>query len=151
MAVPVLTRRSALTAVVVTAVAGVAGFVVARSSSAADPKTDTTGANAYGAAPAPGGSAAPLATLDRVPSGSGLILPDAKVVLTRDADDTVHGFSAVCPHQGCTVGSIGDGTIDCPCHGSRFDVRTGAVVTGPASSPLDPIAVVVRQGGIYRR
>jgi Rieske Fe-S protein len=150
MAVPVISRRSVLDGAALAAVAGVAGFVAARHSSVAHTKSETTGANAYGAAPA-AGSSTPLATLSEVPTGGGLILATVKIVLTRVADDTIHGFSAVCTHQGCSVSSVENGTIACPCHGSRFDARTGAVVNGPATNPLPPIAVVVRNGGIYRQ
>jgi Rieske Fe-S protein len=150
MAVPVISRRSALDGLALVAIAGVVGFVVARDSSAARPKAGTTGANAYGAAPSAGSGTA-LAPLDQVPPGGGLILTAAKVVLTRGADDTVRGFSAVCTHQGCTVNSVENGRITCPCHGSQFDSGTGAVVNGPATNPLPPIPVVLRDGGIYRR
>jgi len=80
----------------------------------------------------------------------GVILSGPKVVVTRTADGAVHGFSAVCTHQGCTVDVVGHGTIDCPCHGSRFDAATGAVVAGPALRPLPPIGVEVRNGQVFR-
>jgi Rieske Fe-S protein len=70
------------------------------------------------------------------------------VVLTRSGS-TVHGFSATCTHQGCTVNQVSDGTIDCPCHGSKFDAATGAVVTGPAPAPLPPVRVTVRNGEVF--
>jgi Rieske Fe-S protein len=56
----------------------------------------------------------------------------------------------VCPHAGCTVGSVSDGTINCPCHGSRFSVINGAVVTGPATSPLPPVSVKVQGTSIVQ-
>lgn len=144
-----LSRRSVLTGAAVAVVGGVAGYAVARNSSAAKQKRGTTAANAYGPAPAaPGGQA--LATVAQIPAGGGLILAKQSIVLTRSADGSVHAFSAVCTHQGCTVDRVSGGAIRCPCHGSTFDAATGAVTGGPAPSPLPKIAVTVRDGGVYR-
>jgi Rieske Fe-S protein len=143
----VLSRRGVVRGTVVTALGGVAGYVVARGSAAARTPPGTTAANAYGAPAASGGRL--LAALDGIPRGGGVILTNPAIVLTRTATDAVHGFSAVCTHQGCTVAAVQGGTIDCPCHGSRFDATTGAVRTGPAPSPLPPVAVVVRSGNVY--
>ncbi len=43
----------------------------------------------------------------------------------------------------CTVATVADGEIDCPCHGSRFNVTDGAVVKGPATQPLPAKTVTV--------
>ena len=142
-----LTRRSALRGTLVAFVGAVAGYATARNSSAARTKRGTTQANAYGAATDQGGRL--LAPVDKVPEGGGLILSDPPIVLTRTSSGAVHAFSAVCPHQGCNVDRVANGKIDCPCHGSQFDANTGEVVTGPASSGLPPIPVVVREGSIY--
>jgi thiosulfate dehydrogenase [quinone] large subunit len=57
-------------------------------------------------------------------------------------------FDAVCPHAGCTVGySAAADLIVCPCHGSEFDPRTGAVLRSPANHGLTPIPVVVDASG----
>jgi Rieske Fe-S protein len=143
----VLSRRGVVRGTVVTAIGGVAGYLVTRRSAAAQTPRGTTAANAYGAPAGNGGRL--LAALDGIPRGGGVILKDPSIVLTRTATDAVHGFSAVCTHQGCTVAAVQGGTIDCPCHGSRFDATTGAVRTGPATSPLPPVAVVVRSGNVY--
>lgn len=50
-------------------------------------------------------------------------------------------FSAVCTHAGCAVDAPKNGRLYCPCHGSRFDAATGAVVNGPAVKPLPKYAV----------
>jgi len=44
------------------------------------------------------------------------------------------------PQQGCTVS---DGTISCPCHGSKFSITNGSVVGGPAPSPLAAVSIKV--------
>jgi len=97
----------------------------------------------------PGSAEDRLAPLADVPDGGGLVLTDQKVVLTRDGS-TVHGFSAVCTHQGCLVRDVRGGEIHCPCHGSAFDATTGAVVQGPADEPLQVVDVEVRDGEVVR-
>jgi Rieske Fe-S protein len=141
-----VSRRSVLHGVAITAVAGVAGYFVARNSGTAHAKGVATAANGYGPASSRGRF---LARLDQVPSGGGLVISQDSIVLTRGVGPTVHGFSAICTHQGCTVSTVAHGTIDCPCHGSRFNAMTGAVVQGPATRPLPTVAVAVRQGGVY--
>jgi Rieske Fe-S protein len=141
-----VSRRSVLGGFGITAAAGVAGFVAAKQTSAAKPRKKTEAANAYGEVQSGGRL---LATEAEVPAGGGLVVPDAKVVLTRDATGGLHAFSAVCTHQGCTVGSVQGGAILCPCHGSRFDSGTGAVVSGPASAPLAAVTVTVTGSNIY--
>ncbi len=143
----VLSRRGAIRATAVMAVGSVAGYLAARGSAAARTPPGTTAANAYG--PPAGSGGRLLASLDGIPQGGGVILKDAPIVLTRTATGELHAFSAVCTHQGCTVAAVTGGTIDCPCHGSRFDAATGAVRTGPAARPLPPVAVVVRGGKVY--
>src|SRR5437763_15762937 len=127
MTLDALSRRSLLRGLVVTMAAGVAGYAVARNSAAARAKTPATAANGYGRAPSAGGR--PLARVDQVPASGGLILDSPAIVLTRGSGDEVHGFSAVCTHQGCTVGSVANDVITCPCHLSRFNAQTGAVIS----------------------
>jgi Rieske Fe-S protein len=131
---------------VVTAAAAVVGFIVARTSSAASRKGVAVQANADG--PAPGGGRR-LAAVSDVPAGSGVIVADAEIVLTRDASGAIQGLSAVCTHQGCTVSSVEQTTIICPCHGSHFDTRTGQPTQGPATRPLPPVPVVVRGDAVF--
>jgi Rieske Fe-S protein len=97
-----------------------------------------------------GGGAAVLAKTSDVPVGGGTILTDKKIVITQPQSGTFHAFTAVCTHAGCTVGSVSSGTINCPCHGSRFNVNTGAVVNGPAASPLAPVNIKVQGTSILQ-
>ncbi|MFJ9519075.1 Rieske 2Fe-2S domain-containing protein [Kitasatospora sp. NPDC101801] len=55
------------------------------------------------------------------------------------------GFSSVCTHSGCAVDAPKNNQMYCPCHGSRFDATTGAVINGPATKPL-PKYTVTRNG-----
>jgi Rieske Fe-S protein len=77
-----------------------------------------------------------LGAASDIPVGGGAIYTAAKVVVTQPASGQYKAFSAVCTHVGCLVNKVTSGTIDCPCHGSEFKITNGAVVAGPAPSPL---------------
>ena len=77
-----------------------------------------------------------LGVTSDIPVGGGAIYTAAKVVVTQPASGQYKAFSAVCTHVGCLVNKVTSGTIDCPCHGSEFTITNGAVVAGPAPSPL---------------
>jgi Rieske Fe-S protein len=139
-----VTRRSVLTGTATALIGGVAGFVVTRNSEAAKAKKGNTAANSYGGGG--GGSGTELSPVTAIPDHGGVVV--RKVVLTRNGAD-IRAFSAVCTHQGCLVDRVTARTIGCPCHGSEFDTVTGKVVTGPASSPLAPVAVTVREGKVF--
>ena len=95
------------------------------------------GGDATGSEPT-GGSASGGVTVSTadVPVRGGTILKDEKVVVTQPVEGEFKAFTAVCTHQGCIVGSVADGTINCPCHGSMFSIKDGSVAGGPAPSPL---------------
>ena len=65
-----------------------------------------------------------------------------RVVVAQPAEGDFVAFSARCTHQGTPV-EAGDGLVlTCPNHGSAFDAGDGgAVLKGPATSPLQPVAV----------
>jgi Rieske Fe-S protein len=111
------------------------------------------GCATYGGSKSSGKSEAPaagtaagtaLAKVSEIPVGGGKIFTDKKVVVTQPQKGTIKAFSSTCTHMGCTVTAVRGGTIDCPCHGSRFRISDGAVAGGPAPSPLPPVAVTVK-------
>jgi thiosulfate dehydrogenase (quinone) large subunit len=72
---------------------------------------------------------------------------DPSLVIQKTADDFT-AFDAICPHAGCTVAyQAASGIIACPCHGSEFNPRTGAVIQGPATSGLTRITVIKGSNG----
>jgi nitrite reductase/ring-hydroxylating ferredoxin subunit len=91
-----------------------------------------------------------LATTDEIPVGGGIVLTDARIVITQPSQGEFQAFSAVCTHQGQTVGEVQDNTITCKFHGSQYDAATGDVTNGPATAGLDPVKVRVEGGQIVR-
>ena len=60
-----------------------------------------------------------------------------RIAVYRDGEGRLHAHDARCTHMGCVVRwSREEKSWDCPCHGSRFEAVTGAILNGPASEPL---------------
>jgi Rieske Fe-S protein len=95
-----------------------------------------------------GGAARPVARVGEIPVGGGRIFAAERVVLSQPESGRIRAFSTVCTHQGCAVDQIADGTINCPCHGSKFAVADGSVVAGPARRPLPELPVRVENDTI---
>ena len=117
----------------------------------AAPPAAAAGGGAASAAATPattGASGTLLGQASDIPVGGGKVFTDAKVVVTQPTKGVFKAFSAVCTHVGCLCNQVADGTIDCPCHGSKFTISTGAVVAGPAPSPLAAAPITVTGGKI---
>lgn len=72
---------------------------------------------------------------------------DPSLVIQQKAGDFV-AFDAICPHAGCTVAYAPSAKlIACPCHGSEFNAKTGAVIRGPATRGLTRIAIKAEPNG----
>ena len=89
-----------------------------------------------------------LAKTSDIPVGGGKILKAQKIVVTQPKKDEFKAFSAICTHQGCTVSAIANGTINCPCHGSKFNIADGSVAGGPAPKPLPAEQIKVEGNSI---
>jgi thiosulfate dehydrogenase [quinone] large subunit len=93
-----------------------------------------------------------LGASSQLPAGQGATYQDPKSgnpdIVIRQSNGSLVAHSAVCTHAGCTVGYQG-GQLVCPCHGAVYDAQTGAVISGPAPSPLAPAKVIEHAGVIY--
>jgi Rieske Fe-S protein len=126
---------------------GLTGVITACGGGGSSSAPAASTAAGQGASSAPAANA--LAATSAIPVGSGTIFTGPKVVVTQPSAGEFHAFSAVCTHMGCIVGQVSNGTIDCPCHGSQYNIATGAVVGGPAPAPLPPRAIKVSGGSIF--
>jgi glycine/D-amino acid oxidase-like deaminating enzyme/nitrite reductase/ring-hydroxylating ferredoxin subunit len=86
-----------------------------------------------------------------VPAGEGKIIRmgKEKLAVFRDNDGSCHALSPVCTHMGCHVKwNNAESSWDCPCHGSRFDARTGEVLNGPATVALEVKDITSRASAV---
>ena len=72
-------------------------------------------------------------------------------IVVAHCDQGMVAFSDRCTHKG---GSLSDGAlvgcrVQCPWHGSQFDVMTGRVVAGPAEHKIELYGIEVRGGEVY--
>jgi Rieske Fe-S protein len=128
----------------VVALAGAGGLAAALAACGGTDDHDGSAASAGGS----GSQGGTLAKTTDIPEGGGKVFAAQKVVVTQPSSGQFKCFSAICTHQGCTVSQVADGTIDCPCHGSKFHIADGSVAGGPAPSPLDPRKITVSGGEI---
>ena len=137
-------RRALLAGAGVTCAAMLAGCTThGANNGGGTPAASGTPASASGSAPAA------LASTSQVPDGGGKIIDAERIVITQPQSGSFKAFSAICTHEGCFVDSVSNGTINCPCHGSKFSITDGAVVHGPATRPLPPIAINVEGTSIF--
>jgi Rieske Fe-S protein len=108
----------------------------------------STSSPASGAPASSGTAAGSVAKVADIPVGGGVIVPSPAVVITQPSAGDFKAFTAICTHQGCTVGSVVNNEIICPCHGSKFSATDGSVITGPATSPLAAAAITVEGGDV---
>ncbi|MFE2185659.1 Rieske (2Fe-2S) protein [Streptomyces sp. NPDC059455] len=96
-----------------------------------------------------GGDGMELAKTSQIPEGGGMVFKDHKVVVTQPKAGDFKAFSSICTHQGCSVGDVSGGTINCPCHQSKFDITDGSVKGGPAQKPLPGAQIKVQGSSIW--
>lgn len=158
-------RRSLLRA------AGVGGAVIAVGAAAAACSTSSNGspsspvsASSAGGATAPtsaaatgatgatgGGNGSALWATSQIPLKGGMIngSADGGIVVTQPSAGEYKAFTSVCTHMQCTVGSVSNNVITCPCHGSEYSAVDGSVINGPAPKPLAAKNITVSGGNIY--
>ena len=71
-------------------------------------------------------------------------------IAVANVDGTFYAFDDTCTHMGCSLagGDLEETAVICPCHGSEFDVTSGAVLQGPASEPVETYEIRVEGGSL---
>lgn len=102
------------------------------------------GSNKAQPVPEPTGTPTKATTTKDLPVGASasVAVQGNTYLLWRQDESTVLAYTAVCTHQGCTVGP-GKTDFKCPCHGSEFSYQDGSRVAGPAKKPLARFAAAI--------
>ncbi len=94
-----------------------------------------------------------VAALTDIPAGASKLVEVNQVrVALFNLDGEIHAIEDVCTHDG---GPLVEGTIvnecqvQCPRHGARFDIRTGAALSFPAFEATNTYAVQVKDGEVW--
>jgi len=94
-----------------------------------------------------------VATVDDIQPGERVLIElDGIRIAIFNLDGTYYAIEDTCTHDGGPLveGEILDGCqIQCPRHGARFDIRTGAALTMPAFEPTPTYEVQVDGEDIY--
>jgi 3-phenylpropionate/trans-cinnamate dioxygenase ferredoxin component len=73
------------------------------------------------------------------------------ICLVHAQDGNVYAIGDTCTHEEYSLceGELWDMSVECPRHGSRFDVRTGQVTGLPAVIPAKTYPVTIENGEIF--
>ncbi|MET8695573.1 Rieske (2Fe-2S) protein [Streptomyces bauhiniae] len=118
-------------------------------SSSAAATTSPSDGSAPASASSDSGDGQALGSVSEIPEGGGKIFTAEKVVVTQPKKGEYKAFSAICTHQGCTLNKVADGTVDCPCHGSKFRISDGSVAHGPATEALAAKEIMVHGNTVH--
>ena len=92
-----------------------------------------------------------VGSVEAVPSGEMRVFEVAgSRVNVTNAAGRLFAFDDTCTHMGCSLanGQLDGTVVTCACHGSQFDVTSGAVLRGPAQRPVRSVPVSVEDGQI---
>lgn len=121
-------------------------------STSAPTGTSTTTGQGSTSSSAPEPKGTNLGSASVVPVGGSASFTDPAsgdpAIVIQQTSGQFLAFDAICPHAGCTVAYQPSARIiACPCHGSEFNPRTGAVLQGPAANGLTSIKITEGPNG----
>lgn len=76
---------------------------------------------------------------------------DGHAINVAKVGGSFYAFDDLCTHKQCSLseGFLEGSEIECPCHGARFNVTSGAVTNLPAVLPLKTYPVKIENDSIY--
>ncbi|MFV1961933.1 MAG: Rieske (2Fe-2S) protein [Acidimicrobiia bacterium] len=93
-----------------------------------------------------------ITPLDKLPQDRGVRVKvgDHRIAMFRIGED-VYAIGDVCSHAEASLaeGEVFDGSVECPRHGSEFDLETGVPSSLPATAPVPTYDVSVGGGTVY--
>lgn len=76
---------------------------------------------------------------------------DEHAILLANYQGTYHAIEDLCSHEDALLsrGALKDGCIECPLHGSQFDLKTGQPKEEPATEPVRTYSLEIKDDTIY--
>lgn len=93
-----------------------------------------------------------VCTVEDVPEGSTRqVIVDGRALLLCHGKDGIYAIDDTCPHEdvSLSLGAFDGNVVRCPLHGSRFCIRSGAVLDPPAETPLTTYTLVIDDGWVH--
>ena len=86
-----------------------------------------------------------------LPGSARAVRAGGELVAVFNIDGALYAIADTCSHAQASLseGIISGNEVTCPLHGSRFDVRTGAVLSLPASAPVEAFPIEVDGGRVF--
>lgn len=93
-----------------------------------------------------------ITKVDQLPRGRGVrvTVGEHRIAMFRVGED-VYAIGDRCSHAEASLaeGEVWDNAVECPRHGSEFDLETGVPSSLPATSPVPTYEVSVEDGTVY--
>jgi 3-phenylpropionate/trans-cinnamate dioxygenase ferredoxin subunit len=94
-----------------------------------------------------------VATVDELEpeTAKKVVVDGTEICLARGEDGDYYAVADICSHEyySLSEGEVWGEQVECPAHGSRFDLRTGKVSGLPATESIKAYEVVVDSENIY--
>jgi nitrite reductase (NADH) small subunit len=93
-----------------------------------------------------------VASIDDISRGKGIVVEvDGKQIAVFNIQGLFYAIDNTCPHRGGPLGegSLRGTTVNCPWHGSQFDVTNGQVLGPPALAGVTNYTTKVEEGSVW--